>query len=836
MSSDPSANPPRRAVRVGKYEVVAHIATGGMGAVYKAIDNVLKREVALKVLPPDMASKPLALERFRREARNAARLRHENIVTIYEFDQSASTIYLAMEFVDGIDLAEYIGRKGRLDPEEARLVTIQAARALEHAHAQGVVHRDVKPSNFLVSRKGDKLVVKLSDFGLARETSDEDGRVTRDGTTVGTVDYMAPEQARNCGAADCRSDIYSLGCALFHMLTGNAPFAGGSIAERLYKHAHDEPPDLRRLNGRVSEALCAVVRRMLAKDPASRYPTAAALLKDLIRLESATNPLTGHDVLAGLALAAGENTPRARRQAPAPERALPPPPPPWRRGRRDAVPEAEPGAGAPALWHNPWAWGLGGGAVALVLAGVGLVVMLRPGRPAADVVGGAPPPALHPRVGDSEPGPGGGGPPADPPKAPAAPLPADWPALPEASAPPAKEALTREFLGPWAQQADPDPDVPVFRVARLARGPGTYPTLSTALAAAAVTGRLTVIEIHDDGPLVQAPIALGGRNLVIRAGKGYRPLLVWDGDRATDDAPTSFLSLSRGSLTLQGIDVAGKWTGSPPGRPCLVRVTDADFLARDCTFSVSGRPPTELVAVRFERGDAGGPPGPAAPRCRLSRCVARGPGLVALDLDYPGADVLLDGCLLVGTDQPLLRVAGRNLAPTVLRLLRSTLVAGQSLLQVRPVTSNDVRPELQVRAWDVLLARGASQPGGQMVVLAGNGHPSRMQWQAVNSLYAGWRTLLASADGTLDDLRAWQGAWQRTEGELAVVPPWPPVPRDNPAEAAAEDYRPSPAPDSPVGYAATSGPGPLGCDPAALPPVRTNWLATLRQPGTPPGQ
>ncbi|HEX5273095.1 MAG TPA: serine/threonine-protein kinase, partial [Gemmataceae bacterium] len=196
MSSDRSGKRPRRAVRVGKYDVVAHIATGGMGAVYKAVDTVLKREVALKVLPPDMAGKPNALERFRREARNAARLRHENIVTIYEFSQAATTFYLAMELVEGIDLQEYISRKGRLDPEEARLIALQAARALEHAHSQGVVHRDVKPSNFLLARKGDVLVVKMSDFGLARETGDEEARVTQDGHTVGTVDYMAPEQAR----------------------------------------------------------------------------------------------------------------------------------------------------------------------------------------------------------------------------------------------------------------------------------------------------------------------------------------------------------------------------------------------------------------------------------------------------------------------------------------------------------------------------------------------------------------------------------------------------------------------------------------------------------------
>jgi serine/threonine-protein kinase len=827
MSSDPSAKRPRRVARLGKYEVVAHIATGGMGAVYKAIDSVLKREVALKVLPPDMASNPTALERFRREARNAARLRHENIVTIYEFDQSGSMFYLAMEFVDGIDLQEYVGRKGRLDPEEARVVAIQAARALEHAHAQGVVHRDIKPSNFLVSRKGDTLVVKLSDFGLARETSDEDGRVTQHGHTVGTVDYMAPEQARNSGSADVRSDIYSLGCTLFHMLTGKAPFAGGSIPERLYKHAHDEPPDLRHLNPRVSEALCAVVRRMLAKDPATRYATPAALLKDLIRLESATSPLTGPDVLAGLALAAGEKAPKAK-QAPVPPRALPPPP----RWRRKAAQATDADAGPPPPWRNPWAWGLGGVAVALVLAAIGLVLMLRSLRPSPEVVADVPPPVVRRPVADDERGPAPISLPPERGREQPAPPKSEWPVLYEPSAPLPKDVLTRDFLGPWSRLAEPGPDVPVLRVARQATGDGAFASLDAACAAAA-PGRLTVIEIDDNEPLLQAPVTVAGRSLVLRAGKGFRPLLVWDHDRPHDGAP-AFLSFARGSLTLDRLDIGSQWTGTPPGRPYLVRVTDADFLARDCTFSLAGRPPTDLGAVRFERGDAAGTAGTTAARCRLSRCVVRGPGLVALDLDCPGADVLIDGCLLIGTDQPLLRVAGRNLTPTVLRLLRSTLVAGQSLLQVRSATEGDTRPELHVRAWDALLARGGDAAGGQMVVLANDGRPGQMKWQAVNSLYTGWGTLLASADDTINDLHGWQSQWQRTEGDLALAPRWPAVVRDDPAEVAAEDYRPAPAPASPVGYAATSGPGPLGCDPTALPPVRTNWLALLKKPAAPP--
>jgi serine/threonine-protein kinase len=395
MSSDPFAKRPRRPKRLGKYEVVRHIATGGMGAVYRAIDTVLNREVALKVLPPGTAAQGNALERFRREARNGAKLRHENIVTIYEFDQAGSTFYLAMELIDGIDLQEHIDRKGRLDPEEARQITIQAARALDHAHSLGVVHRDVKPSNFLITLKGDQLLVKMSDFGLARETTDAETRVTRDGTTVGTIDYMAPEQARDCGSADCRSDIYSLGCTLFHMLTGRAPFEG-SIPERVYKHSHEEPPDLQQLNPRVSEALCAVVRRMLAKDPAERYPTPAALLKDLVRLESATAVPTGKDVLAGLAFAAGEPVRPARRRPSSAERAAhlprtepvsrpaPPAPPLPPSGRRRAQsapaekPEPRPAAAPTRL--APWVWLLAAGAVVVVLVVVALLVALRQTR------------------------------------------------------------------------------------------------------------------------------------------------------------------------------------------------------------------------------------------------------------------------------------------------------------------------------------------------------------------------------------------------------------------------------------------------------------------------
>jgi serine/threonine protein kinase len=267
--------------RLGKYKVLAHIATGGMGTVYKASDEQLGRVVALKVLDISLAEKPSTLERFRREARHAAKLFHKNIVTLYEYGETDGRHYLALEYVDGIDLYDYIVRKGRLSPEESRRILVQAVQALDHAHKQGITHRDIKPSNFLLTRDHDRMRVKLTDMGLAQKAGEEDFRVTRAGSTVGTVDYLAPEQARDSSAADIRSDIYSLGCTLYHMLTGNPPFCEGGLGERILKHLQEEPPDVRQFNPLVSEEMWALMRRMLAKLPEDRFQTPAELLKAL---------------------------------------------------------------------------------------------------------------------------------------------------------------------------------------------------------------------------------------------------------------------------------------------------------------------------------------------------------------------------------------------------------------------------------------------------------------------------------------------------------------------------------------------------------------------------
>ena len=291
-----SASRGERPQRIGIYDVIKRIGAGGMGTVYLAKDTELGRKVALKVLPAELASKPEMISRFRQEAQHAAKLRHENIVTLYGCGESKGMHFLAMEYVDGCNLHEHIDEKGKLAPEDARLLMVQAAKALACAHEHNIVHRDIKPSNFLLAVANGRPVVKLTDFGLARTVAEVDGKVTRTGTTVGTVDYISPEQARSSRAADIRSDIYSLGCTLYHMLAGQPPFSGGDLTERLLKHVEAKPPDILQFNPQTPPGLVQILEKMLAKKPEDRYQTPDELLRDL------TNPPKGQAISAREAL------------------------------------------------------------------------------------------------------------------------------------------------------------------------------------------------------------------------------------------------------------------------------------------------------------------------------------------------------------------------------------------------------------------------------------------------------------------------------------------------------------------------------------------------------
>lgn len=267
-------------ITIGHFTIQKRIGVGGMGSVFLATDDRLKRDVALKVLAPSLSLDQTSVQRFQNEAQAAARLDHDNIARVFYSGEEAGLHYIAYEYVPGQNLRDLIRSKNWLDPAEAVNYAIQLTAALHHSSSAGVIHRDIKPSNVLITPFGR---AKLVDLGLARKTSLESSfELTIPGTTLGTFDYISPEQARDPHSVDVRSDIYSLGCTLYHMLTGEPPYPEGTVLQKLLDHQDKEPPDPARKNRRVTPMLSHVVRKMMASVPARRYASPADLLRDLL--------------------------------------------------------------------------------------------------------------------------------------------------------------------------------------------------------------------------------------------------------------------------------------------------------------------------------------------------------------------------------------------------------------------------------------------------------------------------------------------------------------------------------------------------------------------------
>src|SRR6476469_8197993 len=263
----------------GRYRLDAQVGAGGMSTVYRAFDTVLERQVAIKLMHREISSDSDQLERFRREARAVAQLNHPHIVGVIdageEGDPEHPTPYIIFEYVEGETLKDRIRRHGRLAIPEAIAYAIEIARALGAAHAQGIVHRDVKPQNVLIDEEG---AAKVTDFGIAR-TLDQEG-LTADGRVLGTTDYVSPEQALGHDVTG-QSDLYSLGIVLYEMLVGEVPFKGENQVAVAMRHVREELPDVQVRRPEVSASLAAVVDRATAKDLAERYRSDEELIADL---------------------------------------------------------------------------------------------------------------------------------------------------------------------------------------------------------------------------------------------------------------------------------------------------------------------------------------------------------------------------------------------------------------------------------------------------------------------------------------------------------------------------------------------------------------------------
>lgn len=258
-----------------RYRLEARIGSGGMSTVFRAVDETLQRNVAIKLMHREFTGDADQLERFRREARAVAQLSHPHVVGVIDAGEDAGRSYIVFEYVEGETLKERIRRLGRLPISEAVAYSIEIARALGAAHARHIVHRDVKPQNVMIDDEGS---AKVTDFGIAR-TLDEDG-LTADGRVLGTTDYVSPEQALGQGV-NGQSDLYSLGIVLYEMLTGEVPFKGDNQVAVAMKHVREELPDVRALRPEVSAALAAVIDGATAKHPEERYGNDQELIADL---------------------------------------------------------------------------------------------------------------------------------------------------------------------------------------------------------------------------------------------------------------------------------------------------------------------------------------------------------------------------------------------------------------------------------------------------------------------------------------------------------------------------------------------------------------------------
>lgn len=271
----------KKEVVLGDFKLLKKLGQGGMGEVFLGEDLKLGRQVAIKVLSREMAKKPGFVERFVREARAMAKIDHTNAVKVYAADEDKGLNYVAIEFIDGQSMQDWMDDKGKLSVGDAIHVVMCCADALAHAHEMNLIHRDIKPDNILVTKKG---VVKVADFGLAKALDEGEMSMTQSGTGLGTPLYMPPEQARDAKIVDHRTDIYALGITFYYFLTGKLPFEGDSVIKLIMAKEKGQYPNARKVNPEVSEKLDMIVDKMIQKDVKHRYASCGDLMADLDKL------------------------------------------------------------------------------------------------------------------------------------------------------------------------------------------------------------------------------------------------------------------------------------------------------------------------------------------------------------------------------------------------------------------------------------------------------------------------------------------------------------------------------------------------------------------------
>ena len=809
-----SMGPVTADLRIGSYRLLQPLGKGGMSSVYRAVHVGTGHEVAVKVLPRALAKDEVSLQRFLREAKNAESLEHPNIASIYDHGVDDGRHYLVLELVEGGDFQERVRLGGPLGFAEAVAVVRAVAEGLRHAASRGVIHRDIKPANLLMSPGGE---VKIIDLGLSLQAEDEDERVTRHGTTVGTVDYMAPEQARNSRATSEQSDIYSLGATLYFLVAGSPPFPGGDISSKLHRHVFDPPPDPRSLRPETPEGLVRVIERMMAKRPEQRYdydeligaldagphlppqPLSplvdegpdAAVADVLPFLDGPGTPALTDDFLAGLASSDSDDDrpPRAvLPTVPAPPEADQTPIP------LSEVPEDDgpPASLDPATRHpssisaRTWIVSCALLGLTLVLFVIGLDQLIRATSGVSDETTTRSPettplpaPAIAVDAAPSRPIPTAKGAPATPrattPMAWTEPVDPVLPSVPETSYGPAVEA---RFVPEWAREEVPVRlDGPFVTVRRIPapEDPDAVPTLRRALDVRGGT-----VEIADDGPFVEDDLRVAGESRLIRARAGYRPIVRVEEpkiDFLKGRGITAVFILDGKRLILDGLDLIVNVPDLPLDRTALFLCKGADLTLRNCTITIlnpAGRPFTLLRTAPPEG------PSDRVSRIRLDGTFVRGASRSAFDLSGGAAEIAVTRSVLILDAGPL--IACQPAGTTGVRrfhIIRSLLACRGPILEIAG-SATTARPDsVVVRALGTTFAR-IEEASASSLIVSQERRPEpggHLSWLGDANRFSGWGSWLSSGEGRtveVANLGAARVAWPATDPQsVESATAWP---------------------------------------------------------------
>ncbi len=748
-------------IAIGHFTIQRRIGIGGMGSVFLASDERLKRDVALKVLSPSLSLDQTSVQRFRNEAQAAARLDHDNIARVFYSGEESGLHYIAYEYVPGQNLRDVIRGKGWLDPAEAVNYAIQLTAALHHSSSAGVIHRDIKPSNVLITPFGR---AKLVDLGLARKTSiDSSFELTVPGTTLGTFDYISPEQARDPHSVDVRSDIYSLGCTLYHMLTGEPPYPEGTVLQKLLDHHDKDPPDPTKKNRRVSPMLSRVVRKMMASQPNHRYANPGDLLRDLL--------MVARSLGAGAVPIDGQV---------------------WLTATRFK----------PPFWQSNFGWVATTCALCLMVTAVQLYPSLTQkaiknqpleiesrNRRDDSIEGESSPAQKVASVPSTKEFEATAKPSNDPLKSVRDDFPYLKPAAePNATVTPSTEAVT---LIPRDRALTPVPEpaptedkatvAPKETVEAIQTLNGkSYASLEAACAEA--TDALTIIELRYNGLREpERPIRLGNKKVIIRAGEGYRPTIRFAVTDASSDASQyHMITVAGGSLELVKVDLVMTVPNRGSDRWALFSLERPENVQLKRVVLTVVNPYSKTACVFEQRVPVGQSlPGTGIrkdgmpvvpPKLTLTESFVRGVGdFIVMRDPVPARLELKD--TVIGVDGNLLQIkkllmdsTGMDRESITLDLEHVTCLLGQSLLTVEGAGGMmEKLPPIFLFARNNVISCGPGRPLISMRGLADfMDFQQSFSWEGNLNFYDNIETFLEISTPELSSNRKWDHAYWKS--------------------------------------------------------------------------